>query len=133
MYQITVYGVLALLLVLSIVACDSLDSLGGRPSTDAPNTDDMSDLLTECRDRERVIDSWEDDEERRVSDDVIDGKITLLRAGVEYERIEEDARDMRRKLDANCQAKVNELKLPGEDSEDSRRGRGPFPTVTPQR
>ena len=53
-------------------------------------------MLTGCSERQREIDDWGNREKRGVEDDFIDGKTTLLRAGVENEQIEEDARNMGR-------------------------------------
>ncbi len=109
MYQITTYGMLALLLILTAIACDAVGGLGGKPNTSAPNTDDINEVFAVCSERQDVINDWEDQEERKVEDDFIDGKTTLLRAGVEYERIEEEAREMRAELENNCQDRIREI------------------------
>ena len=109
MYQITMCGVLALFLMLTMIACDAVGGLGGKPNTSAPNTDDINEVFAVCSERQDAIDDWENQEERRVEDDFVDGKTTLLRAGVEYERIEEEAREMRGELDDNCQDRIREI------------------------
>ena len=88
----------------TFVACELIPV---KPSTSAPRGADSSQEFWEaCSERERAIDDWEERKGEAVAEDFIDGKITLLRAGLEAERIAEEADAMRRKLRDNCEAKA---------------------------
>ena len=123
--------VFTILLVGVILACNGL---GGKPSTSAPGGDDYNDVIYACGDKEDKIDEWEESQLRKVEDDFIDGKTTLLRAGVETERIEEEARELVLELRDNCQEKLDEISGENRQEDNDRDSRGePFPTPTRSR
>lgn len=98
----------ALLIAGALIACGIVS---GKPSTSAPGSvENLSEFWEACEDREDAIDEWAEKEEISVTEDFADGKITFLRAGIEYERIEEEADALRDELRDNCEAKVNEAK-----------------------
>ena len=115
---------------MAIFACGYV---GSSPNTSAPGGDSSRyEFWQACQEREDRIDEWEQDQTRELEDKLIDGEITFMRGAVSLERIEEDARAMRRELTDNCEAKADQVfgkeELPDLTPSDS----GRFPTVTPR-
>ena len=126
----TIWLLAALAASMAIFACGYV---GSSPNTSAPGGDSSRyEFWHACQEREDRIDEWEQDQTRELEDKLIDGEITFMRGAVSLERIEEDARAMRRELTDNCEAKADQVfgkeELPDLTPSDS----GRFPTVTPR-
>lgn len=93
---------LACFILTASVACDLLPLGILSPATSAPKFSEYDEFWGECERRENVIDEWEDKRLGGVAEKWIDGEITLFRAGLDGERIEEEAEEKRRELQRNC-------------------------------
>lgn len=94
------------LLILSIpflVACGSVSGLtGGKPSTSAPGASEPNEHYALCAERADAIDDWERRQARKIEDEWIDQKRGLLQSGAKFQRVQEEAREMRLDLQDNC-------------------------------
>ena len=97
--------VLVLLLMLALVSCEAL---GGNPNTSAPSASNETEFWNACQERQSAIDDWEKREDRKIEDDLADGKITFGGAFIKTGRVDEDAEAMREELLVNCQQKAYE-------------------------
>ena len=102
-------------LLFAILACDAVGNVvGSKPSTSAPRTNNANDYARSCDEKEDAIRDWERDQERKVEDEWIDDKRGIWQTAAKVERIENEAKAMRRELRDNC--KANE---PGNDCIDA--------------
>ena len=89
--------------VLLLVACGSVSGLpGGKPSTSAPRTNDLSEHLDLCAKRVDAIYDWEREQARKIEDEWIDEKRGLWQSSAKLQRLQEEAYVMRADLQDNC-------------------------------
>ena len=99
---------LASLFLLLVLACDGLPI--GKPGTSAPRSaDDMQPFWEACEDKRAAIGEWADGRKEKVAEKWMDGEITGWRAGLDIERIDEEAEELDDRLMDNCRAKSEEL------------------------
>ena len=99
-----------LILVLTSIMLLSCGFVSGKPNTSAPSGyDNPGFLLDACHEREQEINAWEEDQKRRIEEEVADDERSLLGAIIKIEQIEEEAYGLRRELESNCQREVKRL------------------------
>ena len=101
--------ILLIFLVSLLVACDMVSGLPiGKPSTSAPRANDPTEHYALCAERRDAIADWEREQTRKITEKLADEKITWLRAGIDYEKIEDETHEMRLDLQDNCNDAFNE-------------------------
>lgn len=101
---------LIVLILTAMAVFSACNSLGGKPSTSAPKgIDDVNDLNVACYERQQEINEWLGRKQESIAEDWIDGKITILRAGLESERAEEEANELKDELRENCDERALEI------------------------
>ena len=118
--------------ILLVTSITLLISLGcGKPNSSVPqNLNDLEEVHAACDERRRAIEEWERRETDEVENDFIDGKITLMRAMVRHEQIEETVREMELEVQNSCTAALEKFYPPSPTDLPTN---GPFPTMTPSR
>ena len=107
MFRLSLRIILILIASAMFSACDSL---GGKPSTSAPRgIDDVNDLNVACNERQQEIDEWLGRKQESIAEDWIDGKITVLKAGLDNELAEEEADELKNELRKNCDKRASEI------------------------
>ena len=101
------------ILLLLCSACNT--GIGGKPSTSAPNTDNLGDYLRACDEKMEAILDWESNQMRKIEDEWIEGERGILQSAAKAERIEEEATAMQNDLRENCDRNKPDLKTTSKD------------------
>ena len=98
-----------IVLVSIAVATVACGAVGGKPSTSAPNTENLGEYLRACDEKMEAIRDWESDQMREVEDEWIEGERGILQSAAKAERVEEEAAAMRNELERNCERNKPDL------------------------
>ena len=125
----------ALLIALLIIpAALSCAAVGDGPSTPASKSvNGSSEPQQGCEGIGEEVDEWRRSEKRRLEEDVVVLRITMLEVSERLEQIESDAKTMSRELLEECQAEAKDPLPAGRDSAETESGQGrrlPTPTST---
>ena len=100
-------SILLIFPLIMLAACDGLPT--GKPSTSAPGaTSDRASFWQSCDERRDGIDAWEREQKSKIEDEWIDERRGLLQSVAKAEKVESEAKEMRRQLRDNCQAKADQ-------------------------
>ena len=128
--QVNRAAILITLLIISVAL--SCGITGDAPSTPVPESaSSSSEHQQGCGGVEGKVEEWERSEKRRLEEDVVIFRITMLQVSEGLEQIERDAEAMRQELLEECQAETKEPLLTDRDSRETESGQGrPLPTPT---
>ena len=131
-HQVNRVAFLATLLIISIAL--SCGTTGDEPSTPAlESVSSPSESQQGCGYVDGEVEEWKTSEKRRLEEDVVVLKITMLEVSEGLEQVERDAEAMRQELLEECRARTKEPSLTARDSgetESERRRSLPTPTST---
>ena len=127
----TITAAAFLLLLLSLLACGVLPS--GKPNPSAPRGAGEGELGEVCQETRQEIDEWEREERRKLEDDIVEGKVTLLGVAIMAERIEEEANEMTDELSDVCGDEYDRRYGPPPTTPVLPSQSNPLPTPTPRR
>ena len=103
-------------IVIFLLFCSACNiGAGGKPSTSAPNTENLGDYLRACDDKMKAIRDWESNQMRKIEDEWIEGERGILQSAAKAERIEEEATAMRNELRENCDRNKPDLGTASKD------------------
>ena len=102
--------------VILLLLCSACNiSVGGKPSTSAPSTENLGDYLRACDEKMEAIRDWESDQMREIEDEWIEGERGILQSAAKAERIEEEATAMQNELRENCERNKPDLGTASKD------------------
>ena len=102
--------------VILLLLCSACNvGVGGKPSTSAPNTENLGDYLRACDEKREAIRDWESNQMRKIEDEWIEGERGILQSAAKGERIQEEATAMQNELRENCERNKPDLGIASKD------------------